>query len=427
MHTPLTSLLVLGFGLVTASSAAAQFEGDVIYRVYGKEHANLSKARVVGDIDLDGADDYLVGSPDTPKIGSVGYCQLISGASGAFIREHYGTEVDDYFGAYFTGLHDIDGDGIPEYAISAVGDRFSSDRGAVFIYDGASGALLRELRDFSVHLSFGNGLLGGTDFTGDGVPDLAVVARKIEMIKIYDGTKLLTTLNPAIKIATGVSANAWPYNRPSERPLTALDDLNGDGKPEIALSSEERSIVFATNTGAELHSWFGGYVVNLDDLNGDGIDEFIFGHPGGGEFFGAGRGYVYDGATFTELYGIHGDALGYRNWSMCESMAVIDDITGDGLRDIVCGAPGVSISSVGSGLWLIRSSDGAILEEFRNDTLVQGYEPFDGGGFGTDLEAADIDGDGELEILIGAPNVHHNIANRVTDVRTGVIVAGEIN
>lgn len=295
------------------------------------------------------------------------------------------------------------------------------DIGAVLIYDGATGAELRVLRD-SMLSRFGDALLGGTDFTGDGIPDLVVTAAGGPVLHIYDGSILLTVLFPDLVVNIGL-------NPSGTRPLSALGDLDGDGIAEIAFSEQSRSHIFSTQTGASLFSGFGGYAVNLGDIDGDGISEFIFGYDGGGEYFSAGSAYVRSGADFHEIYMVYGDHFAKDNWSMGSTLAVVGDVTGDGLPDFITGAPGQDIAASGSGVWLINGANGDILSEVRNNGIIIGYGYPAGGtptpNMATDLEAADLDGDGDLEILIGAPTVHHKLASSV-EVRTGLILAGDL-
>ena len=416
-------LLTAAIGLLPAS-AAAQFpySGELLYRVYGGEHWNLKKARVVGDVDGDGCEDFLAGSSGNEFTDRTGHVWLISGADGSVIRQHDGFAPNNYFGRDFTGMGDLNADGVADYAICAPGAKRLDDTGAVMIYDGATGVLLREYRDPFTISRFGDAIAGGRDVTGDGFPDMVVMGAKSKVIKVYDGSQLLTSLLPDLTIVTGV----WPGNN-SERPLTLLDDVDGDGIGDIAYSANERSYVYSSGTGNLLFSGYGGYAANLGDISNDGISEFIFGYPGNGEYFRAGSAYVYSGADYSQLYYVYGDALATDNWSMGASVAVVGDLTGDGKNDFVMGAPGDGDPSAsGSGLWFINGADGTILAEVRAEGFIQGYSFFGNPFVGSDVEAADVDGDGQKEILVGASHVHHNLGGGVVDVRSGVILVGKI-
>jgi hypothetical protein len=424
------TLLPFLFATCLTSAAQAQGTGEALYKVYGEEHWNVSKARVVGDIDSDGCDDFLMGGPGGYHSDFTGHAFLISGIDGSVIRRHDGIARGEHFAADFCGLHDLNHDGVPEYAISAPRRPEQStigvDRGAVLIYDGATGAELKTLRDSFVLSRFGDALLGDTDFTGDGIPDLVVTGAKGAVLKIYDGSILLTVLFPDIVVETGFTPN---FSRLGTRPLAGLGDLDGDGIAELAFSDSRRSHIFNTQTGASLFSGFGGYAADLGDITGDGISDFIFGYDGNGEYFSAGSAYVRSGADFHEIYMVYGDHFAKDNWSMGSTLAVVGDVTGDGLPDFITGAPGRDISATGSGVWLINGANGDILSEVRHNGIIVGYGYPAGGtptpNMATNLEAADLDGDGDLEILIGAPTVHHKLGSSVI-VRTGLILAGDL-
>ncbi|TVQ63648.1 MAG: hypothetical protein EA379_03625 [Phycisphaerales bacterium] len=70
------------------------------------------------------------------------------------------------------------------------------------------------------------------------------------------------------------------------------------------------------------------------DLNNDGHDDILVGAPGA--FGGKGRVYVYCGMTSDLLFTVEGDAIGDRFGA---SVAVIGDVTGDGVADFIVGAP----------------------------------------------------------------------------------------
>jgi hypothetical protein len=139
-------------------------------------------------------------------------------------------------------------------------------------------------------------------------------------------------------------------------------------------------------------------VKGVGDVNGDGVADYAVGVPG----YGAnsnGRLYVYSGATHGILWtktGTTGQDLGY-------SIAVLNDITGDGRKDIIVGTPGANNNSGG---WLILSgSNGATLASY---VYANGIS-----GFGESLAVVgDADGDGDQEFIVGAPS-YNNLQGRV--------------
>ncbi len=129
----------------------------------------------VGDVDGDGLADLLVGAPDL----SLGRAHLIHGdASRTFDRVltiEPPTEpplID--FGRSVTGLGDIDGDGLSDFAIAARG----STANEVLVYAGSDPTAepIARLVAPSRSLDYGNAISGAGDVNGDGAPDLLVGA-----------------------------------------------------------------------------------------------------------------------------------------------------------------------------------------------------------------------------------------------------------
>src|SRR5688572_16041246 len=69
---------------------------------------------VVGDVDGDARDDYLVGDPHAMTLwGGGGDVWLVSGATGATIRTHQGNPGSGPFGGVLAGVGDLDFDSVP--------------------------------------------------------------------------------------------------------------------------------------------------------------------------------------------------------------------------------------------------------------------------------------------------------------------------
>jgi hypothetical protein len=114
----------------------------------------------VGDVDGDGTADYLVGALNGPNLAGdrTGAVHLFSGATGALIRTHYGTEHDDRMGIDLAATGDVNGDGIPDYAASELvsPDFHGLDLAHVNLYSGADGSIIHSWLEPQMGSNFGN-------------------------------------------------------------------------------------------------------------------------------------------------------------------------------------------------------------------------------------------------------------------------------
>jgi alpha-tubulin suppressor-like RCC1 family protein len=238
--------ILLGTGTGAFGSAAS----------FAVEFASPSSV-AIGDLNGDGKPDLAVaktgfGSDDNVSI-------LLSDGTGAFGSA---TNFDVGRSPYSVAIGDLNGDGKPDVAVANLGN----DNVSILLGDG-TGA-------FGVATNFGVGGLPFSvaigDLNGDGKPDLAVANLGTDNVSILlgDGTG-------AFSSATNFAVGSGPVSGPVS---VAIGDLNGDGKPDLAVAnanSNDVSILLNTGDGA-----FGPATnfavgssptsVAIGDLNGDG-------------------------------------------------------------------------------------------------------------------------------------------------------------
>jgi len=167
--------------------------------------------------------------------------------------------------------------------------------------------------------------------------------------------------------------------------------VNGRSSGSAYVFSGHTAEVLIEFDGERAGDAFGSSVAGAGDLDGDGVPELIVGAPGARQAgIDSGSVRVYSGADASIVYSFHGSDPGDRFGCHVAGGA---DLDADGLPDLVVGAfqprGGPGYVRVFSG------RDASILYTFG------GQEP--GDGFGISVAALDdLDGDGGAEVLVGA-------------------------
>ncbi len=311
------------------------------------------QAAYLGDLDGDGVNDLGLG--DSESTGG-GLLRVISGRTGTVLWYALAAQPLDRLGASVATLGDLDGDGVDDLGVGAPQDPLIGigGTGYVRVYSGATGLPLGQLQGQNPGDRFGWDLLSLGDCNGDGVPDFAVSAPQTTVlqspalgyVQVFSGSDLSL-------IAT---LSGQPQDRDFGFAIAAPGDLDGDGLPEIAIGAPGGNLgqgvlrVISGKTMTELWNlpgampldFLGQSVAIAGDWDQDGCLDIAVGVPGfSGTMLGQGRTMVLSGASGNTLLTFTGTQTGE---AYGRGLAGDADFNGDGISDLVIASarPGVS-------------------------------------------------------------------------------------
>lgn len=206
--------------------------------------------------------------------------------------------------------------------------------------------------------------------------------------------------------------------------IASAGDVDGDGLNDVLIGAPGASpagltgagsaVVYSGVTGALLMQFDGTFagealgtsVASVGDLNGDGLAEVILGAPmaSPGGLAEAGSVYVFDGATQTVLHQFDGASAGAH---LGQCVAEVGDIDGDGIADMFYGAPRNDpggLTDAGTA-WLRSGLDAAVIYQFDGAANGDWLGHCVANGF-------DVNADGITDLVIGAPGASPNAKPR---------------
>ena len=220
------------------------------------------------------------------------------------------------------------------------------------------------------------------DFNGDGKPDLAIAD--------YSGNNVTVLLGDGTGRFTAAPSSPFPAG--SQPNSVAVGDFNGDGKPDLAIANYNSNNVtvllgngtggFTAAPGSPFPAGVQPYSVAVGDLNGDGKPDLAIANVASGDvtvLLGSGTG------GFTAASGSP-----FAVGSFPESV-VVADFNADGKLDLAVAGVGL-YESTGMNVTVLLGDGTGGFKAVQGGPAATGNSP-------TALATADFNEDGRLGIL----------------------------
>jgi hypothetical protein len=257
------------------------FAGTIASDAFGQTLDTL------GDVNGDGTDDVIIGTSFAPNASQPGYAKVFSGATGAVLYTKTGTFNGERFGAVYAA-GDVNGDGVLDFIVGAIGDHVNgTNSGSIFVYSGATGALLFSAHGTAANQLFGYSAAGVGDLNGDGFGEVVAgtyIPSGSGYANVYAGPGGALLYH----LTSGVTGDAFGHS------VAGVGDVDGDGVKDFVVAAPNsnaggtlsgRILAYSGADGSVLRDFVGsgpslhfGYAVKgAGDVNGDRIPDIAVG------------------------------------------------------------------------------------------------------------------------------------------------------
>lgn len=262
----------------------------------------------LGDVDLDGAEDYAIAEPEFDRL--FGRVRVFSGRTGTERFTLLGYAGAQNFGAAVLSVPDSDGDGRRDLLIGAPRGTDAGGRGQVQLRSSWDGQLLSAIQATSSEAELGRSLTLAGDLDGDTVADYGIgTASSIVTVSGRNRSRL--------------GSVGWLDGHFG----LAVVGLGGASPAEVATFAagpmSPRILIY--RSGGVLHRSFAAPGVGVamrsagNDVDGDGRDDLLFATAGACALLSSANGAVL---ASTPLIGVR-------------TIDLMADLDGDGLREVL--------------------------------------------------------------------------------------------